>query len=364
MSNKSINIDFAIRLFLLGLLYAWCFILLRPLIAIILWGIIIAIALFPIFVWLKARLDGGSKLAAIILTVLGILTVIGPVSIIGQVAIDNLQLFANAITTGQINVPPPPENLKTWPLIGETIAGFWQSASVNLKSFLIQFQQPLEELAKNLFALVGKLAIIIFQFIFSIIIAGVLLVNQKGLTNWITKLFVKILPAQGQDFLKLAAATVRNVTRGIIGVAIFQSLVIGIGLVIGQIPLAGILAIVCLFLTIIQIGPGLVVIPTILFAWSTMNPILALLYTIWMIPAMLIDNILKPILMAQGLPVPMIVILIGVLGGTLVQGLVGLFIGPVILSFGYELLRIWIELDSTSVPILVEETTETNQEIV
>lgn len=363
MSDKSKNIDFVIRLFLLGLLYAWCYVLLRPLIAIILWGIILAIASFPLFLGLKARLGGRGKLAATILTLLGIATVIGPVSIIGQVAIDNLELFASNILSGQINVPPPPENLKTWPLIGETIEGIWQSASVNFKSFLTQFQPPLEGLAKNLFGLVAKLALTIVQFIFSIIIAGVLLVNEKGLTGWITKLFLKILPAQGQDFLKLAAATVRNVTRGIIGVAIFQSLVIGIGLIVGQIPYAGILAVICLFLTIIQIGPGLVIIPTILFAWSTMNPIAALLFTIWMIPAMLIDNILKPIFMAQGLPVPMIVILIGVLGGTLVQGLIGLFIGPVILSFGYELLRIWIERDSTSAQMVVEKTTETNKNI-
>ena len=111
---------------------------------------------------------------------------------------------------------------------------------------------------------------------------------------------------------------------------------------IGGIPFAGLLTLLCLVLAIIQIGSGLVVFPAIIFAWSTMGTVTALLFTLWMVPCTLVDNILKPILMSKGLPVPTIVILMGVLGGTLVHGILGLFIGPVILSLGYELLVAWI----------------------
>ena len=152
----------------------------------------------------------------------------------------------------------------------------------------------------------------------------------------------RLSPERSEEFIQLMANTIRSVTRGIIGVAIIQTLMIGIGLVVAGIPAAGILTFACLFLTIIQIGPGLIVLGTIIFAWSNMSFLTALLFTIWMVPATLVDNFLKPILMGQGLPVPIVVILLGVIGGTIAHGIVGLFIGPVILILGYELTRVWM----------------------
>lgn len=135
-------------------------------------------------------------------------------------------------------------------------------------------------------------------------------------------------------------------------VAIVQTLMVSIGLIVAKISEAGLLTLTCLFLTIIQIGPGLIILPTLIFAWLNMNPLAALLFTIWMFAASLVDNILKPILMGQGLPVPIIVILIGVIGGTLAHGILGLFIGPVILILGYDLVRAWI-IEGTEKPLTV-----------
>ncbi len=316
------------------------------------WGIILAIVSFPLFVWLKARLGGRAKLAGAIVILLGFAIVVGPVSIIAQVFISNAESFADSLASGTLAVPPPPEGISAWPLIGKPLYEIWQSASVNLGDVLSKFKQPLEELAKNLLLLAGNTGLNLLQFLLSIIIAGVLMLKEEGLTLWVTRLFLKLTPKQGQAFVKLAAATVRSVTRGIIGVSLLQSLLIGIGFTVAGIPAAGLLSLLCLILAIIQIGPGLVVIPTLIFAWSTMNTLGALLFTIWMLPAMLVDNVLKPILMARGLPVPMVVILTGVLGGTLAHGILGLFVGPVILSLGYELLRAWIneDLATASIP--------------
>jgi predicted PurR-regulated permease PerM len=133
---------------------------------------------------------------------------------------------------------------------------------------------------------------------------------------------------------------------------------VGIGLVLAKIPAAGLLTLVCLFLTIIQIGPGLIVFPVLIFAWSSMNPLAALLFTLWMVPATLIDNVLKPILMGQGLPVPIVIILLGVIGGTLAHGILGLFVGPVILILGYELVKAWINEDEGKALIPSDESTE------
>ena len=349
MESNFKNIDLFIRLLVLSLLAAWCFILLRPFIGVILWGIILAIALFPLFLWLKALLGGRAKLAGTILTLLGIAIIIGPVTVMATVFVSNAGDFADSLTAGTLAVPPPPEGISTWPVMGKFLHNFWQQASVNFGAILSQLKPQLKELAKSLLFLATNIGLTLLQFLLSIIISGVLMLNAEGLQRGLTRLLLRLTPTQGQAFLQLAAATIRSVTRGIIGVSALQSLLIGIGLTVAGIPSAGLLTLLCLVLTIIQIGPGLVILPTLIFAWSTMNTLGALIFTLWMVPAMLIDNVLKPILMAQGLPVPIVVILIGVLGGTLAHGILGLFVGPVILSLGYELVRAWINEEPANI---------------
>ncbi len=354
MKNNLKVIDLIIRILVLGLLGTWCFILLRPFLAVVLWGAILAIALFPIFLWLKAFLGGRAKLTATIITLLGIVIIIGPVSFIATVLVSNVQSFAASVAAGTITVPPPPESIATWPLIGEPVNNIWQEAALNLGNVLSRFEPQLKELTKSLLLLSADMGLTILKFLFSLIIAAVFMLNAEVIKVGLTRFVKRLTPTQAQDFLQLSAATVRNVTRGVIGIALLQSLVIGIGLTVAGIPGAGLLTVLCLFLTVIQIGPGLVVLLTIIFAWSTMNTLGALLFTVWMVPAALIDNVLKPILMASGLPVPMLVIFIGVLGGTLAHGIIGLFVGPVILSLGYELMKEWVNTDPSVMAIAAE----------
>jgi predicted PurR-regulated permease PerM len=116
----------------------------------------------------------------------------------------------------------------------------------------------------------------------------------------------------------------------------------GLGLIAAGVPWSGVLAVVALILCLLQIGPMPVTLVALLLAWTQLQPLVALLLTLWLIPVTLLDNVLKPMLMARGLPVPMLVILVGVLGGTLKGGLAGLFLGPVLLSLGYHFGRLWV----------------------
>ena len=350
MEDNLKSIDLVIRIFVLGLVTAWCFILIRPFIALVLWASILAIALFPAFLWLKKLLGGRAKLSATLITLVGLGVIIGPVSFIATVLVSNIQSLAGSVEAGTLVVPPPPEGVASWPLIGESVNNIWQEAAVNLGDTLSKFEPQIQGLTKSLLRLSADTGLTILKFIVSLIISAVLMLNAEGITKGLNRFLTRLSPTQGQEFMQLAAATVRNVTRGVIGIAIIQSLLIGIGFTFAGIPAAGLLSVLCLFLTVIQIGPGLVVIATIIFAWSTMSSLSAIIFTVWMIPAMLIDNVLKPILMASGLSVPMLVIFIGVLGGTLTHGIVGLFIGPVILSVGYELIKSWINNTSVSEP--------------
>jgi predicted PurR-regulated permease PerM len=135
---------------------------------------------------------------------------------------------------------------------------------------------------------------------------------------------------------------VRNVSRGVVGVAFLQSLLIGLGLIAADVPWSGLLTLLALILCLMQIGPLPVVFIALLLAWSHLPPLMALLLTLWLLAATLLEHLLKPLLMARGLPVPMLVILVGVLGGTLKAGLAGLFLGPVVLSLGYHFVRLWV----------------------
>ena len=342
MENSSKIVTFIIRLFVVGFLLAWCILLIRPFILITIWSIILAIAAYPVFLWLKNRIGGRSNLAAALMAIGGIAIIIGPVSLIGSITLHNAQTLMESLEAGTFVVPPPPQDLASWPLVGETLNGIWQRASVNLESVISQFKPQIKDFAKVFLVQVTNVSVTLLKFIISIIVAAVLIIYAKVLNKGLKQFLARLSPERGEEFVQLMANTIRSVTRGIIGVAIIQTLMIGIGLVVAGIPAAGILTLVCLFLTIIQIGPGLIVLGTIIFAWSNMSFLTALLFTLWMVPATLVDNILKPILMGKGLPVPIVVILLGVIGGTLAHGIVGLFVGPVILILGYELTRAWM----------------------
>jgi predicted PurR-regulated permease PerM len=314
----------------------------------------VAIAFYPIFLWLKSLTGGRAKLAATLIALVSIAIIVGPVTVMAKALVDNAQNLAASIEAGTLVVPPPPEDIKNWPLVGQPLNNIWEVASVNLKQALKILQPQLQKLATNLLGIAAGVGLALLQFIISIIIAAALMLNTQTLNHKLTRFVSRLTPAQGEAFVKLASSTLRNVIRGVIGVSAIQTLLVGIGLIAAGIPAAGLLTLLCLVLTIIQIGPGLVVLPTLIFAWSTMNTLPALLLTIWMVPATLIDNVLKPVLMARGLPVPMLVILIGVFGGTLTYGIIGLFIGPVILALGYELMQAWINADSPPESILTE----------
>ena len=156
-------VDLIIRLFLIGLLLAWCFLLIRPFLGIMLWGIIMAIAIFPIFLWLKNRLGGRGKLSGVILTLLGVAVIVGPVSFIATIFVDNAQTFTDKLTTGNLVIHPPPEGIETWPFIGDRIDRIWTSASQNLAAVLSQFRPQLEQLAKNLLFLAANVGLILLK---------------------------------------------------------------------------------------------------------------------------------------------------------------------------------------------------------
>ena len=359
-SNHFDIIDLLIKIGVLGFIGTWCFILLRPFILLMLWATILAVALYPIFDGLKDRLGGRKNLSATLIALVCMGIIIGPVAFLITTLIDNVNTLITKILSGSLTLPPPPDFIETLPFVGTSIDNVWELASVNILDALNQLEPQIKQLATYLFPITANASLGVLQFLVSIVISAFLMINAKSLGKKITRFITRITPDKGEAFIILASSTLRNIVRGVIGIAVIQTIIVAIGLFSVGIPSAGLLTFACLILTIIQIGPGLIVFPSIIFVWMTMNSVVALIYTIWMVFATLIDNFLKPVLMARGLSIPMIIILVGVFGGTLAHGIIGLFIGPVVLALGYELVRVWI--DDQKVSMEVEALTQENLE--
>jgi predicted PurR-regulated permease PerM len=186
--------------------------------------------------------------------------------------------------------------------------------------------------------------------ILAVLISGFLYFPGPRFVTGFRAFAARVVGVHGSDFVDLAGATIRNVARGVIGVAAIQALLTGVGLIVAGVPGAGLLTLAVLILAILQIGSGPVVIPLLIWAWLQMSTGAAVLLTAYMIPVSIIDNILKPILMGKGLPTPMLVILVGVIGGTISYGLIGLFLGPIVLAVFYELLVFWVAAAPAAAP--------------
>lgn len=335
-------VDIAIRLAFVGLLAYWSLLLIGPFVIVGLWGVILAVALYPTFVWLRNLLAGRGSLAAALLTIALLVVVFGPASLLAIALVENLQQLAGRIAEGALQVPPPPQTVQDWPFIGKNLYQTWHLSSTNLGEALDRLGPQLRPVAAFLLSAAAAAGIGVLQLLASIIIAGFLYVPAERLVRGFRAFAKRVVAKQGDHFVTLAGSTIRNVARGVIGISLLQSLLIGLGLLAAGIPGAGLITLGTLVLGILQIGPGMLVLPTIIWAWLTHDAVNALLFTAYMVPVTLLDNFLKPIVLAHGLATPMLIIFIGVIGGTLAHGLIGLFVGPIVLAVGYELLLLWV----------------------
>ena len=335
-------IEAAIRIGLLLLLAAWCLRIVAPFIIPIAWGAIIAVATYPGYCRLYSALGERRKLAATLVTLLLLILLIVPTMLLAESLVYGVQTVADGVRSGTLAIPPPPERVGTWPISGEPLEDIWRLASVNLGEALREVGPQLRGIGAWLLSAAAGAGIAVLQFIIAIIVAGVLLANAEGCKNAAQALFTRLAPEKGARFAQLSGAMVRSVTRGILGVALIQSLLAGLGFLVVGMPAAGLWALLCLILGVMQLGVALVIIPLVIYVFSTADTSIAVIFLGWTIPVTLIDNVLKPILLGRGAPVPMLVIFLGAIGGFITSGIIGLFVGAVVLALGFELYKTWL----------------------
>jgi len=334
-------IDITIRVGLLLLAVGACYTILKPFLLLILWAVIISVAFYPLFSWLKKILNGKGALAATILTLLLLSIIIVPAVILGESLVQGVQQLREANETGKLAIPPPGPEVDNWPGITKPVVKAWKLASESTDKAMQEYGPQIKKIAAWFISAVGDIAGGLLQLIISTIIAGVFLVYAKSGSTELNKLFIRLLGKQGEKIVEISEVTIRQVVKGILGVAIIQTLMAAIGFFVAGVPMAGLLSVICLILCIVQIGVALVAIPVMIYMFSNADTLTASLLTVWLLITMISDNILKPILLGRGAPVPMLVIFLGAIGGFIAMGFIGLFVGAVILSICYKIYQVW-----------------------
>jgi predicted PurR-regulated permease PerM len=335
-------IDAAVRIGLLALLGYWSLKVIGPFLTVTLWSVILTVALYPLFSWLAARL-GSRRLAAILITLLCLTMVIGPVAWLGFGLISGIEFVVRGFDSNMFSIPVPAESVKSWPLIGEQVYELWTRAATDMKTVLVEAAPRLKPLGSQLLSIGESVVIGLLEFVAAIVIAGFLLSPGPQLVKSLGAFLRRILSDRGEEMAQLAGSTIRNVSRGVVGISLVQSLLAGIGFLVAGIPAAGFLSFLALVLGIVQIGPAILLLPIVAWSWTAMETTSALMFTAYMIPVGLVDNVLRPLVMARGLATPMPVILVGVIGGTLAFGISGLFLGPIVLAVAWALTVAWVQ---------------------
>ena len=340
-------VESSLRIGLLLLLLIMSYDIIKPFTIPILWGAVIAMAAFPLVKWLEPKLGGRRGLAATLVTLLFILALVIPTWSVTEATLGGLKKLTVALEAGDLQVPPPPAKVESWPLIGEKLFTAWSSANNDLEAFLHNNAAQIKELSGSLLKRVGGSLMGVLMFVVSLIIAGGFMTFAESCGDAAHRFFVRVGGLNpGGEWAPLAVATVRSVLQGVVGVAIIQTILVAIGLFAAGIPGAPIWSLVVLFLAIAQLPPLIVLLPIMAYVFSTADTTTAVIFTVYQLVAGASDSFLKPLLMGRGLDIPMPVILIGAIGGMIMSGIIGLFIGAVVLAIWYKLFGLWLEQEA------------------
>lgn len=337
-------VELLLPLFILALLIALCVQLLVPFVGLLVWTIILAICFYPVHKRLTGR-GMSNRLSASIIGILLTALILVPTSIAAISAASSVPAFVNGLRTGEQHVPPPPAKLLDVPVVGAKVHAAWSQAATDMPAFAKQFGPQLANFSKWLLSFAGGMVGAVLALVLAVILAAITLAYAETMRAFIANILARITGdrARGEHYMNIIGATVRSVANGVIGVAFVQALLCGIGFFLVGIPGAGILSLLAMALGVVQVPVIIVTLPAIIYAFAVKSTTVAILFTVWFIIAGLSDAALKPLMIGHGLEVPMPVILLGVIGGVIAYGLVGLFIGAVLLAVGYVLFREWLE---------------------
>ncbi len=338
--------EVTIHVGLVLLLLFWCFKIAEPFIEIFFWGIIIAIGVSPVYRLFVSAMGNRNKPAATLVVLLLLLILLAPSVLFVGSLVDTAEKLSSGISNGTLKIPVAPEGIKHWPVIGESLYNFWRLSSENIFAALVKIAPQIKIFALWLLNKAAGTGFSVIKFVVAIVISGVLLASSETGIQVARAIAVRLAGERGMEFVALSGATVRSVSRGILGVAVIQAILAGIGCLVIGVPAAGLWALLVLILAVIQLPTILVLGPIIIYVFYAASTAPAVVFAIWSLLVGLCDSFLKPLLMGRGASVPMLVVFIGALGGFMFSGIIGLFLGAVVLSLGFKLFQAWLAVQS------------------
>jgi predicted PurR-regulated permease PerM len=341
-------VEASIHIGLLILLAGACLGIVAPFLTFIAWGLIIAVALHPVHRTLQALLGGRVVWSSVILTLAILTFLIVPLVLLTGTFVDGVQTVIARLNDGTLSIPPPPAQVKTWAVIGVPLDSAWSHAATNSAAALRSLAPQMKSVIPRLLSFSAGIGLTVLQFVLSIVIAGLILANAKTAGGATRSLANRIFGERGPEFERLIGSTIRSVTTGIFGVALIQTVFAGLGFRFVGLPGAGLWALIFLIAAIMQVGV-VVLIPAVIYAFTIVSGTSAVVFLVWCVLVALMDNVLKPLLLGRGAAVPMAVIFLGAIGGFVGMGMIGLFVGAIVLSVGYKLFLAWLDKSAPQV---------------
>ena len=341
----SLVLDVLIRAGLLIAMAMLCYRVLSPFLTLMVWAVILAVALYPLHQFLASKIGGKQGLAATLLVVIGMGLIGVPTAMLMSSLADSVQQLVNDVQNNELKIPAPRPGVEQWPVVGKQIQQVWSKAHADLPALVQSMQPKLGDLAKTALGFVASIGGGFLGFLASFIIAGIVMAFGESGSRGSRAIFERIIgPARGGELARLSTATIRAVAQGVIGVAFIQSIIVGLVLLVAEVPWAGVLAVIVLVLGIAQVPAVIVTLPAIVYVWSSGNYSngAAIAYTVLLVLSGMADNVLKPLMLGRGVDAPMPVILLGALGGMATGGILGMFVGATLLTLAYQLFMGWV----------------------
>jgi predicted PurR-regulated permease PerM len=337
-----LSVEIATKLGLISIIFYISYLIIKPFLPIILWGVVLAVSLSPLIDKLVDRF-GDRKRVVVGVTTAFIFILIIPTWRVSDSLIDSTHSLVASIEKKDIAIPPPSQKIKDLPIVGERLYQLWVEAHRDLPKAIKPFNRHIKAIISWLIGLIKGAVGAVLATIAAVVIASALLISKESSIIFYKKIMRRVVGERGDEWANLSALTVRSVAVGVVGVAVIQSFFALIGMIIADIPFAPVWAILIMFLTIIQLPALIIIAPMIAYMFSVSNSTSATVFAIYMLLVGASDGVLKPIFMGRGVDIPMLVILIGAIGGMMLMGMLGLFLGAVILALTYKLFYIWID---------------------
>lgn len=328
----------------IGGLIASTFWILLPFLAAAIWATMVVVATWPVMLWIQARLWQKRSLAVAMMTLILLMVLVVPLSLAIIAIADSSDRIAGwARWLSEFHMPPPPDWVAGLPLVGAKLAGLWQQlAASGVQDFAARLQPYAGVVTQWLIAEAGNFGLLFIQFLLIVVISAIMYAGGESAADWLKRFGHRLAGDRGVHSVVLGGKAIRGVALGVVVTAVVQSVLGGIGLAVAGVPMAAVLTAVMFMLCIAQLGPILVLAPAVAWLYWSGDNTWGTFLLVWTLVVGSLDNILRPYLIKKGADLPLLLIFAGVIGGLVSFGLVGIFVGPVVLAVAYTLIDDWV----------------------